>query len=183
MRNSREKLKRGGGKKETTATQKALKKSGTVETYSVEQLSVLHKVEMWEEEARTPAVKQSFVLWPSRGGRRCEATFSLRWNMAAVCQLFCRRRSASTVVSFSLFLQSSIRLCVQENAHFACPLPDSLAGFCSSLHVCSSRQGNDRLNWPLMQCKAIWSPSDMFFFFYLFQKTPKVLQLQVLCLT
>lgn len=36
---------------EKLKTQRALKK--TVETYSLEQLSVLHKVEMWEEEAWT----------------------------------------------------------------------------------------------------------------------------------
>lgn len=57
---------------------KSVKK--TVETYSLEQLSVLHKVEMWEEEAWTWT---TFSLGASRCRRWCEGRFLQQLYVAA----------------------------------------------------------------------------------------------------
>lgn len=121
-------------------------------------------------------IKQSF-LWPSHCRRRHGGRFLL--NIAAGC---CRC-FASTVVSFSPLLQSSIHFCVQENTHFACPLPVLVSAVhYMSAEPKSSQQCTSVLNWPLMQCKANVFEVLLICFFVCF-KNQKVLQLQVLCLT
>lgn len=90
--------------------------------------------------------------------------------MAAVC---CRC-SASTVVSFCGLLQYSIHVCVQENTHFACPLPVLVsAAHYMSAEPKSSLSCTSVLNCPLMRCKANIFEFLLICFCCLFSKTKK----------
>lgn len=88
---------------------------------------------MSEEEAWTLGVNQSFVLWLNHHRRRHEGRFhstGTRQQLPAVLlPLLCLHSRL-----FLWLLQSSIHFCVQENTHFARPLPVlQLASF-SAVH-------------------------------------------------
>lgn len=189
-KNKKNQLKRRKIKKKKKKKHKKRKKSGTVKTYSIEQLSVLHKVGMSAEEAwdawRLNGAKR-FFPWPQK-----DKISLLRWNIAAVWResRTVRRRRCSALPPQSL-LQSSIqRLCVRGgggrihtlHVHF-------LASFCSSLYVRRAKTSlYNSLNWAPPTNPPDAMQGERFevllicFFLVCFQKT-KVLQLQVLCLT
>lgn len=165
MRNSREKWKQTEFKRRKKYT--VCKKEKTVKTYSIEQLSVLHKVEMSEEVARTRD-------WITAGGdARADFTPLQRHSSFVSSSDSYNPRYASVFRKTVHFL----------HVHF---LSYKLASFCRSLHVCRAKPTGVYLPTELAPDgnarRKIWSPSDMFFFSCLFLK-PKVLQLQVLCLT
>lgn len=117
---------------------------------------------MSAEEAWTPSVNQSFVLWLNHHRRRHEGRLP-----AVTSPPLCLHSRL-----FLRLLRSSIHFCVQENTHFACPLPVlRAASFCGSLHACRAEAAGVHfcLNWPLMQRKA--KPFGVLlicFFFFLF---------------